>query len=369
MPDALEPGKESRARTSPLRFGLIGASAIAKKHVCALERIPDARIVAICDVRPERVQALAEACGARAYVDHKKMLECEDLDVVSVLTPSGSHAQISIDVANSGRHVVVEKPMSLKLEDADAQIRACEENGVRSFVVLQNRFSRPVMKVREALDAGRFGKLVSGSVRLRWCRDQAYYDASPWRGTWERDGGVFCNQACHHLDLLLWMMGDVESVSAMKATRLVDIEAEDTGVAILRFTSGALGVIEATTAWRPTDMEGSFSLCGSQGSAEIGGFVVNELRHWDFQNKTPEDETVFEDAGANPEVFAWPHEQFLRDVVNALTTGAPALVEAREGRRTVELINAIYESAETGKEVTLRFRPSYSRLGKTVAIA
>lgn len=356
-----------RTLEAPIKFGLIGASKIARKHVCALERVPGAKVVAICDVQADRVQSLADSAGAKSYVDYHQMLANEDLDVVCVLTPSGSHAQIAMDVARSGRHVVVEKPMSLKLEDADAQIRVCSELGVRLFVVLQNRFSRPVMKIREAVDQGRFGKLVSGSVRLRWCRDQAYYDASPWRGTWERDGGVFCNQACHHLDLMLWLLGDVESVSAMKSTRLLDIEAEDTGVAIVRFVSGALGVIEATTAWRPTDMEGSFSISGSTGSAEVGGFVVDDLKHWEFAEPNAEDEKLAEFKG-NPDVFAWPHEQFLADVVDALIEGRPALVEGMEGRRTVELINAIYESAETGKEVTLRFRPSFSRLGKTVAI-
>ncbi|MEM7166369.1 MAG: Gfo/Idh/MocA family oxidoreductase [Planctomycetota bacterium] len=351
----------------PIRFGLIGASAIAKKHVAALNRMPDATVAAVADLDLDRAVPLAETFGARPYRDYKEMLANEELDVVSVLTPSGSHARIAIDVARSGRHVVVEKPMSLQLEEADLQIRACAENKVRMFVVLQNRFSQPVMQVRQALDAGRFGKLVSGSVRLRWCRDQAYYDASPWRGTWARDGGVFCNQACHHLDLMLWMLGDVESVCAMKATRLVDIEAEDTGVAILRFTNGALGVIEATTAWRPKDLEGSFSLAGECGSVEIGGFVVDQLKHWQFAEEAPQDADVFERYGSNPDVFAWQHEQYLRDVTHALTTGEPALVEVTEGRRTVELINAIYESAETGREVNLRFRPNHSRLGKTVS--
>jgi predicted dehydrogenase len=348
---------------APLRFGLIGASAIAKKHAAALARIPEARLVAVCDVVPDRANALAGEFGAKPWLDYREMLEREALDVVSVLTPSDSHARIATEVAATGRHIVVEKPMALTLEDADSQIAACRAHGVRLFTVMQNRWSRPVQKLREALNQGRFGKLVLGTVRLRWCRDQSYYDAATWRGTWQRDGGVFCNQACHHIDLLQWMMGDVVSVMAMKATRLVRIEAEDTGVAILRFASGALGVIEATTAWRPTDMEGSLAIAGERGSVEIGGFVVNKLRHWQFAEARPEDATVEGEHGTNPETFAWAHEQYLRDVVRALRTNTPALVEAVEGRRTVELINAIYESAETGTEVVLRWRPRYSRLG------
>ncbi len=349
---------------APLRFGLIGASPIARKHAAALARIPDAKLVAVCDLDGERAAQLAEEFEARPYGDYQEMLTREECDVVSVLTPSGSHARIAIDVARSGRHVVVEKPMSLTLSDADAQIRACDESGVRHFVVLQNRFSRPVQMLRQALDAGRFGRLVLGTVRLRWCREQAYYDAAPWRGTWERDGGVLCNQACHHLDLLLWLLGDVERVSCMKATRLLDIEAEDTGVALLRFTSGALGVIEATTAWRPRDLEGSLSIAGELGSVEVGGFVVDRLRHWQFHDERAEDAGVFAEHGTNPETFAWAHEQYLRDVTRAILDERPALVEGREGRRTVELINALYESAETGSEVSLRFSPVHSRLGR-----
>lgn len=347
-----------------MKFGLIGASKIAHKHAAALSRIDGVEMVAVCDLVPERLEGLTREFGGKSYQDYREMLARESLDIVNVLTPSGSHASIAQDVAAAGRHVIVEKPMALTLDDADAQIDACLTHNVRLFVIMQNRFSRPVLKLREAVETGKFGKLVLGTVRMRWNRNQDYYDAARWRGTWGGDGGVFCNQACHHIDLLRWMLGEVDSVMAMKATRLVEIEAEDTGVALLRFRNGALGVIEATTAWRPTDLEGSLAVAGEKGSVEVGGFVVNNLTHWAFEDEPPPDEDFWRDFGTNPGDFAWTHEQSLRNIVQAVREQKPALVEAMEGRKTVELINAIYESSETGREVQLRFRPKHSRLGR-----
>ena len=179
-----------------------------------------------------------------------------------MLTASGSHAQHVVELAPYGADIVVEKPMALTLEDADKMIEVCDRHGVRLFVVKQNRFNVPVVQLRKALDAGRFGKLVLGTVRVRWCRPQSYYDQDSWRGTWAHDGGVLTNQASHHIDLLEWMMGDVESVFAKSITALVDIEAEDTAIVTIKFKNGALGIIEATTAARPKDLEGSLSVLG-----------------------------------------------------------------------------------------------------------
>jgi predicted dehydrogenase len=242
-------------------------------------------------------------------------------------------------------------------------IRSCDEAGVKLFVVKQNRFNRPVQALRTAIEQGRFGKKVLGTIRVRWCRPQSYYDASPWRGTWAMDGGVLTNQASHHIDVLQWMMGGIESVTAMTATRLVKIEAEDTGVAILRFQDGALGVIEATTATRPKDLEGSISLLGEKGSVVIGGFSMEKLLTWEFSDKKPEDETIFETHGENPKDPAWNHSEYLKNVVETIQSGKKALVDGLEARKSLELINAVYESAETGREVALHFRPKQCRLG------
>ena len=252
-------------------FGLLGCGRIAKRHADLLGagQVVGARLGAVCDIVEDRARHYGERFGVPWFTDMNAFLSSPNLDVVSVLTPSGMHAEHAIAVAGAGKHVVVEKPMALRLDDADAMIRACDEAGVKLFVVKQNRFNVPVVKAREALDSGRFGKLVLGTIRVRWCRDQSYYDQDPWRGTWAQDGGVMTNQASHHIDLLEWFMGRVESVHARAVTALVDIEAEDTAVATIKFANGALGIIEATGATRPRDLEGSLSILGSGGSVVV----------------------------------------------------------------------------------------------------
>jgi predicted dehydrogenase len=242
-------------------------------------------------------------------------------------------------------------------------IEACEAHGVKLFVVHQNRYNLPIAKAREALEQGRFGRLVLGAVRLRWTRDQAYYDSESWRGTWAHDGGVFMNQAVHHIDMLSWFMGNVESVRGLAATRLVDIECEDTGVAVMQFNSGALGVLEATTATRPKDLEGSLSILGEKGSVVVGGFFMNELVTWSFTDKRPIDDVVFDQYGKNPPDLGFNHGEYLRGVITAIKNNEAALVDGLEGRKSLELITALYESIETNTDVQLRFRPRKCRLG------
>jgi predicted dehydrogenase len=243
-------------------------------------------------------------------------------------------------------------------------IRVCDEAGIKLFVVKQNRYNLPVRKLREAVESGRFGKVVMGTVRVRWMRDQSYYDQDPWRGTWAEDGGVFANQASHHIDLLEWMMGEPVSVFAYGRTALVNIETEDTGVAVVRFRSGALGVIEATTATRPKDLEGSISILGERGTVEIGGFAVNELKVWNFVDAQPGEESIVRQYRENPpNVYGFGHIAYLEHVVDAVMNGSPSLVDGLEGRKSLELITALYESIETGREVAIRFRPTNCRLG------
>jgi predicted dehydrogenase len=285
------------------------------------------------------------------------------IDVFSVLTPSGAHCSNVLDLVEYGRPIVVEKPMALRLEDADRMIEACDANGVKLFVVHQNRYNAPILQAREALQQGRFGRLVMGTIRLRWTRDQKYYDSDSWRGTWAHDGGVFMNQAVHHIDMLTWFMGGVDSMRSMATTRLVNIECEDTGVAIIRFHSGALGVLEATTATRPNDLEGSISILGEKGTVVIGGFFMNELVTWKFEDKQPIDDVVFEKYGKNPPEQGYNLGEYLRGVVASLQTKKAALVDGLEGRKSLELITALYESIETNSDVQLRFRPRLCRLG------
>ena len=356
----------SSASRDPLRAGLIGCGRIARRHAAILRDMPGVELAALADTTAARAEAFAKEYGGRAYSDPSALIEREKPDLVTVCTPSGNHTALVLLAARAGvPNVVVEKPMALTLADADAMIAECERRGTRLFVVKQNRYNLPIKKLREALDHGRFGKLVLGAVRVRWCRRQDYYDQDAWRGTWAMDGGVFSNQASHHVDMLVHMMGPVESVRAVTATRLVRIEAEDTGIALLTFQNGSLGVIEATTAARPEDLEGSISILGENGAVEVGGFAMNEMRVWKFSNPGPEDEGVLDRYRTNPpDVYGFGHHEYLAEAIAAMRSGAPAAVDGREGRKSLEVIVAIYESAASGSEVRIPFTPSRSRLGE-----
>ena len=351
-----------------IRFGLLGCGRIANRHADLLggNRIEGARLVAVCDSIRTRADAIASKYSVPASCEIDDFLARKDIDAISVLTPSGLHPQHVIACAKAGKHVIVEKPMALRLQDADAMIRACDVAGIKLFIVKQNRFNVPVVKAREALDAGRFGRLVLGTVRVRWCRDQAYYDQDAWRGTWAYDGGVLSNQASHHIDMLEWFFGDVASVHARAVTALANIETEDTAVATLKFRNGALGIIEATTATRPRDLEGSLSILGEKGTVEIAGFAVNQIRHWRFVDELPTDKDVIERFSVNPpNVYGFGHQTYYQHVVDCLLHQRAALVDGLEGRKSLELISALYESIETGQEVPLRFTPRLCRLGMT----
>ena len=234
--------------------------------------------------------------------------------------------------------------MALRLDDADAMIEACDAAGVKLFVVKQNRFNVPVVKAREALDAGRFGRLVLGTVRVRWCRDQSYYDQDAWRGTWAYDGGVLANQASHHIDMLEWFFGDVVSVHARAITALVKIEAEDTAIATLKFRNGALGIIEATTAVRPNDLEGSLSILGEKGAVEIAGFAVNQIWHWRFVSESDSDKQVIENYFSTiSQCLRFRSPSLLPTRCRLLAKSKSALVDGFQGRKSLELISALYE--------------------------
>ncbi|MBF0208099.1 MAG: Gfo/Idh/MocA family oxidoreductase [Oligoflexia bacterium] len=354
---------------NPLHFALVGCGRIAQRHAELLGsgQINGAKLVAVCDWEEVKARKIAQRFTIPYYAEMNDMMNHEDIDVACVLTPSGMHAQHVTLLSQHKKHIVVEKPMALTLESADAMIAACVENGIKLFVVKQNRFNLPIRKLKEALDHGRFGKLVMGTVRVRWCRTQEYYNESTWRGTWQLDGGVFTNQASHHIDLLEWMMGDVESVFAKGQTALVDIETEDTGVAVLKFKNGALGIIEATTATRPRDLEGSISILGEKGTVVVAGFAVNKIDKWIFADKKEEDSKIIEECSENPpDVYGFGHQVYLNHVVDCINSNKKALIDGLEGRKSLELISAIYESIETGREVYLRFKPQKCKLGQGV---
>lgn len=347
-----------------LSIALVGCGRISKRHLDVIRELPSLRLIGVCDVIKDRADQAAKSSGVPAFYNHVEMCKALMPDVISVLVESGKHVSVACEVVPYVKKIIIEKPLALVLDDADRLIDTCENSGVGLFVVKQNRYNKPVVKLREALVAGRFGKLALGTVRVRWCRTQAYYDQDSWRGTWAMDGGVFANQASHHIDLLQWMMGPVESVQAYTATRLVDIETEDVGVAALRFSSGALGIIEATTATRPVDLEGSISILGEQGSVVISGFAVNKMETWKFAEPQAGDESIFESTVVPPNVYGFGHLEFYRDVLQCIQTGKRPMLDGLEGRKSLELIIAIYEAAQTRREIRLRYVPRQVLLGK-----
>ena len=277
-----------------LKVGVIGCGRISEKHLSAFsdEKV-FADLVAVTDIDESKAREKSAKYNVPYYTNYDDMLKkYPEIDLIDVLTPSGYHAEHVIDLFKYKRHIVVEKPMALRVEDAADMILAQRKSGKRLFVIKQNRFNQAVMIVRKAMEEGRFGKLVMGTVRVRWKRDQKYYEQADWRGTFALDGGVIAQQASHHLDLLQWFMGPIESLQCRAATRLMDIEVEDTAAAVMKFTSGALGVFEATVAARPEDLEGSISILGEKGSVIIGGTAVNKIEYWNFTDKKDDDGTI-----------------------------------------------------------------------------
>ena len=353
--------------TPDLAFAVVGCGRIGKRHAELLSSgaVKGAYLAGVCDTDDERAAAFASTYSVPAFSDIEQLCESVEVDVANVCTPSGNHAETASGLAHLGVHVVVEKPMALTLEDADKMILACAKNQVKLFVVKQNRFNLPIRRTREAVEAGRLGRMVMGTVRVRWCRDDDYYRQDAWRGTWEQDGGVLANQASHHIDVLEWMMGEVESVYAVARTALVDIDVEDTAVAVLKFASGAIGLVEATTATRPIDLEGSLSLLGEKGTIVVGGFALNRLETWNFSDLVEADSVTLEEFSVNPpDVYGFGHRMYLEHVVDCVRDNSRQLVDGAEGRRSLELILAIYDSIETGQEVSLKDRPTHSKLGR-----
>ena len=349
-----------------LNICLVGCGRISKRHSELLGNnlIRNASLAGVCDLEISKAREIGEKFKVPYFDDMHKMMSATRPDVVVILTESGNHAANTIDLAIYKAHIVVEKPMALSLKDADKMIEVCKENNINLYVIKQNRFNLPILKLKEALNTGRFGKLVLGTVRVRWCRDQSYYDQAQWRGTWSQDGGVLTNQAIHHVDMLLWMMGSVEMAFGMGATQLANIEAEDTGIANLKFSNGALGIIEATTATRPKDIEGSISIIGESGFVEVGGFAMNQIKHWQFSKPLESDKDIFEKYSVNPpSVYGFGHKEYYDHVVSSILKNEKNFINGESGRESLELVSAIYESIETGLPVEINNLSGKIKLG------
>ena len=338
------------------RVALVGCGRIAKNHFDSIERIDGLSLSAVCDVVEERAREAGERCGVPWFTSYDEMLAKAECDVVTIATPSGLHPAHGIKAAQAGKHVIAEKPMAISLASADALVQACDKAGVQLFVVKQNRLNPAIQLLRRAIDRGRFGRIYMANATVRWARPQEYYDQAPWRGTWEFDGGAFMNQASHYVDLIQWLVGPVESVMARTATMARRIEAEDSGAAILKFRNGALGVIEVTMLTYPRNLEGSITLVGETGTVKIGGTAVNKVEHWQFATYDDDDKLIEAAATNPPNVYGFGHAGYYRNVLSVLRDEAAPDTDGRSGRKSLELILGIYESAKTGREVPLPLR-------------
>jgi len=340
--------------TKKLRFGLIGCGRIAKNHFDAIAQIPEASFVAVADVIEEKAAQAAEQYHvSKYYTSYIEMLEKENLDAVTICTPSGLHPQHGIDVADRKIHVITEKPMSINISDADELIKACDKNQVHLFVVKQNRLNSTMQLLKRAIDKNRFGRIYLAQSNVFWQRPQAYYDAEKWRGTWEFDGGAFMNQASHYVDAIYWLLGNVDSVVATTSTMARRIEAEDTGCAILQFRSGIIATLNVTMLTYPKNFEGSITIIGEKGTVKVGGVAVNKIEKWDFEEYDDDDRIATDANYQPPNVYGFGHNPYYRNVVDVLLGKAKPSTDGRDGRKSVEIIQAIYQSAKLGKRINL----------------
>lgn len=337
-----------------MNIGLIGCGRISKNHFEAIKEIRNARILACCDILQDRAKGAAKKYDIPHWTtSYEELLEHEDINLISICTPSGLHPEHGIMAAKYGKHVLTEKPMGVKLKDADQLIKACNENGVRLFVMLQNRLNPAIEMVKKAIDKGRFGKIYMIVANVFWFRPQEYYNMADWRGTWALDGGAFCNQASHYVDLVQWFGGPVKSVIAQTETLARNIEVEDTGVAIIKFDSGCIATINVSMLTYPKNLEGSITIIGEKGTVRVGGIAVNEILHWQFMDHDETDDYVV-NFSTNPDsVYGFGHLEYYKNVIDCFSKNVKLTVDGLEGRKSLALIESIYSSSREQRQIIL----------------
>lgn len=340
-----------------MKYALIGCGRISPNHIAAAVA-NKLEIVAMCDINPDNIVDKKLKFDlpdtVKEYLDYREMLRKEKIDLIAIATESGKHAQIALECIEAGCNLIIEKPIALSLEDADEIIKKADEKGVKVCACHQNRFNKSIQKIREAVDKKRFGKLFYGTAHIRWCRDHEYYDRASWRGTWEQDGGALMNQCIHNIDLLRWMLGDeIEEVVGMTDRLHHDyIEAEDLGIALVKFKNGAYGIIEGTTDVYPKNLEETLYLFGEKGTVKAGGQSVNVIEEWNFSDMLDDPEEVKSRFHENPpNVYGYGHTPLYADVIDAIKNDRPPYVDGRAGRRALELVLGIYLSAYKGEFV------------------
>lgn len=343
-----------------MRYAIIGCGRISPNHIIAAKS-NNLQIVAVCDIVLENAKDKIlkfdlDPKLVNVYDDYHELLKNEKPELVAIATESGKHATIALDCIAAGCHVIIEKPIALSLSDADAIIKAGKEKGVLVCANHQNRFNKSIQEIRKAIEKKRFGKLLYGTAHIRWARNHDYYDRAAWRGTWEQDGGALMNQCIHDIDLLRWMMGDeIDTVFGM-TDRLIHpyIEAEDLGLAVVKFKNGSYGTIEGTTNIYPKNLEETLYIFGEKGTVKAGGEAVNIIEEWKFADYFGDEDAVKKECSENPpNVYGFGHSKLYKNMINAIEGKEELLVDGEAGRRALELVLAIYKSAAEGRPVKL----------------
>jgi len=348
-----------------VKFALVGCGRVSSRHIDALtNKVEEAELAAVCDIDRNRAKKCALLLNIPSFTSMEEMCNTIDVDVIDIATPSGDHYPRVMEALKYEKHVVVEKPIALRPEHVDHMIKKSTEMQKKLWVIHQNRYNPAVIKAKEAVDSERIGKLVAGTVRVRWSRNQDYYNQDDWHGTWAMDGGVLSQQAIHHVDALQWVMGEIDSIETSCVTRLVEMECEDVCIATLRFKNGALGIIEAMTAARPEDIEASLSILGENGTIILGGIAMNKIDCWKFTNPVPDDDQVsLLYSEEVPNSYGFGHDVLFRKVVESIRYNKPVEIPGKSGRDILKIIHAAYSSNELGKRINLKENPISLKLG------
>ncbi len=337
-----------------IRIALVGCGRIAKNHFASIEKHSDnLELIAVCDNDTETLKQATETYQVPGYLSLTEMLEKQELDVISICTPSGIHPDQTVEIAEAGVHVISEKPIATRWKDGLKMVKACDRASVRLFVVKQNRRNVTLRLLKQAIDEKRFGRIYMVNLNVFWTRPQEYYDQAQWRGTWERDGGAFMNQASHYVDLIDWLIGPVEKIQAMMGTLEREIEVEDTGVLNIKWRNGAMGSMNVTMLAYPKNYEGSITILGEKGTVRVGGVAVNEIQHWDFADHKDYDDQIQSANYETTSVYGFGHPLYYKNVVDVLRGEAEPETDGREGLKSLEVLIAAYLSARDGKMVSL----------------
>ena len=342
-----------------MRYAIIGCGRISPNHIAAaLENGLD--VVALCDIEEAKMDETIEKFNLskkiKKYLDYKLMLENEKLELVAICTESGKHGKMALDCIEANANLIIEKPIALSLEEADLIIEKANKKNIKVSACHQNRFNKSVQKIREAVEANRFGKLMHATAHIRWNRGEDYYKQAPWRGTWEQDGGALMNQCIHNIDLLRWMMGDEITEVVGMTDNLIHgyIDAEDLGMALVKFSNGSYGIIEGTTNIYPRNLEETLYIFGEKGTVKAGGKSVNLIEEWQFADNLDNADEVKQNYFENPpNVYGFGHKPLYKDVIEAIENDRQPYVTAIDGRNALELVLAIYKSAAEGKSIKL----------------